>query len=454
MSIGLFVIYVFLQKFCYHTINDLYNNEKYNNKHHTKQKLNATTSLLIDKGNILLLQQECPKKVFQQQQQQHLIQSLFDYYINEYDFFHHGGIIIYFHIAKTGGTTIRKFIRKYQQLINSTIINKEEHLLTFKRIYSLQQLKKNMPIYMKTYLNQQQYDHHQQSKQKQLNPRRRILFLELHGNFADPVPGMIEFESIIQSLRNYVATCYNSTSSSTNDEVNHQPKTQPLIFFFTLLRSPIHFYVSYFNAFKRPQCKYSYCHFPTVFEMTESTLLQTALYNHQCFYLYQHYNIQLKNHKIHNYTGFQSIIHNNNKTIEACQLTHQYMYQYMDYIGITETISNETLPLLLSMINPTIKKQSTSDQDSRRDSIISSSSQYSSLPFARKTLETLLERINHMNTTNDTVDVLTSNQNPNLGFSLKDVSINGIKHLQELSSYDKFMYDCAIQNFNLSSTLY
>lgn len=265
------------------------------------------------------------------------------------------------------------------------------------------------------------------------NRTRTVLFIELHGGFGDPVPGIVKIESMLQQLQNYTQH-YNSNNEQFGASVvTNSPrkvKKKPISFVFTTLRDPLKFYISYFKFFKHPGCKTRYCSFPIVQEINEASLLESSIYNHQCFYLYKHYNITTNTRS--NYIEYSNLIkYHNSEALEACRLTHQYMYQYMDYISITETLSSETLPLLFSMLMP--RRNLSRKRQKQR--------------MGRVTFQSVKYQMDRFLSGN------TIEHNKNSGFDKNWVSPNGLRYLRELSSYDQFMYDCAIKNFNLLSSI-
>ena len=160
-----------------------------------------------------------------------------DLYFNELLLLHHfpfgankGGLVIFYHLPKTGGTFIR------DTLINANI--------PIERVFSTKQLLGN------------KYGERIQKILSGLTTE--LLVLELHGRFVG-IPQLPIRQWRDTALRHNVP-----------------------FFAFTLLRDPVAFHDSYFAFFHRKGCQQRWCEPMTYDEMSESHLLESLVPNKQC----------------------------------------------------------------------------------------------------------------------------------------------------------------------------
>lgn len=138
---------------------------------------------------------------------------------------HVSGVILFYHVPKTGGTTIEK-------LFNTT------------RVFSINQFLNLWDTKVKSILSRQQQE---------------LFFIELHGNIAG-IQAWSHHIHLYQSLANIHGTNF---------------------FAFTLIREPIAFTVSYFTYFHHPSCEARWCE-ADLYDLTETNLLQAGIHNRQC----------------------------------------------------------------------------------------------------------------------------------------------------------------------------
>jgi hypothetical protein len=202
-----------------------------------------------------------------------------------------GGLVVFLHVAKTGGTTVRK---NFEHVPN----------VLLRRVYDEQELQATQPR-IQSYLSQR-------------NKTGRTMLLEIHGNHGEPMT-VFDIHQYIQQWR--------ALAAANNKHV----------FVFTLLRDPLAFSVSYFNFFKHPGCNYEWCDRPLVPALTEANLLETAIPNHQCQYLARSTNNKAANAA-------------NPVTSTECEAVYTMLTADADWVGTTEAMQTSTLPLLSYMI--------------------------------------------------------------------------------------------------------
>jgi hypothetical protein len=211
-----------------------------------------------------------------------------------------GGILIFIHIAKTGGSSIREGFRKIPNINVKRIMNEAQ--LNGKR--------EKIDWYVSSKNN----------KSTISGGREKVLLLEIHGHHGEPM-SIFQMHPYIQYWKSQAA------------------KNQKNVFVFTLFREPAAFHLSYFTFFRHPNCQELWCDRP-VLPQTEAHLIQSMIPNHQCQYLARTFN---KN--------------NNNSTLMAilvteteCKTVQTLLHQDVDWIGTTDSLSQTTLPLLTYIV--------------------------------------------------------------------------------------------------------
>jgi hypothetical protein len=221
------------------------------------------------------------------------------------DFTYHGGftnVMLFFHIAKTGGTTIRNNFQS-------------NHLfphVAFKTIYNYTEWDYITPI--ATGLLNGTYTHINGPN----NTKQNTLFIEIHGLHA---PGLPTLEPFLQYWRNL-------TTQHTSSQ----------FFAFTIVREPLSFAVSNFNFFFAEPCSFEKC-WSKLYEPTESNMLLTIRPNYQCLLMtYDHPNIFVRQNETEV------------KHFSTCEGAYNRWRQLLDWMGTTEAMSVETLPLLTQIL--------------------------------------------------------------------------------------------------------
>lgn len=212
-----------------------------------------------------------------------------------------GGIIIFLHVPKTGGTTIR---RTYQNRDHVTYLfsNRRDKYDTL--VPRVNEWVQTGPS----------------NNEKAGNSGHRIGILEIHAR-NNPT-----FLSICDQLHQWKATA----------------KEHKVPFFaFTVLREPERFGLSYFNYYHGMRWEKRRFEFLPSPNMTDANFIRTMHSNPQCLFLARSEQAYQKN--------FPEL--RQNLTRGECNQAYDCLRQTMDWIGTTERLINETLPLLHQLID-------------------------------------------------------------------------------------------------------
>jgi len=259
----------------------------------------------------------------------------------------HGGFVLFLHVPKTGGTTIRDALMQYDQV--------QYHFVSGRKLFDEAHIKA-----MK-YLNTVSLS----SKNKK--KRRRTFFLEIHGRDS---PHLLELVDTIQIYRRMA-----------------QEHDVP-VFMFSMLREPISFALSYFNFFHVQRGPNPY--FRQV-EPTETNLLEYSLYNPQCLFLARG-EMSLRQRppqqrRRHDYGYEEDKVM---PSVEECRLVQDALKNHMDWVGVTEQLNQTTLPLLRQILvvgdNPSTSSSSILSFPTKR---VSHRGRNESLALADVSLSTL-----------------------------------------------------------------
>ena len=201
-----------------------------------------------------------------------------------------GGVIIFWHLAKTGGTTVRKQCATLPGVDYMMLVTPQDYeggaqtiadRLTPLSVANTGGTSEN-EIYRTETENVDQHNH----------SRSHTLFVELHGMNSPTVLGM---EPHLQQWR----------------QLSEQHGTP--LFIFTILREPVSYSISFFNFF----------HQHVTEQPSEYDLMRNS-FNRQC-------------HTLAAPPG---------QSRTACAQLYHKFYQYFDWVGTTESLTTETLPLL------------------------------------------------------------------------------------------------------------
>lgn len=199
------------------------------------------------------------------------------------------GLIFFLHIPKTGGTTIRLNLEKFDDRIQYVFA-------------------KNYSTYLDTAPKVEDVILHGTID-------GRVLVYEIHATTAP------SFYQLRNRLRRWKETAAR----------NNVP-----VFFFTVLRESVSFAISHFSFFhlQKRNPTFERCN------ATEANFLRLSLYNPQCQFLFKG-EASLRAQK-----PTQKVVRP-----EDCQDVQDHMLEIFDWIGSTETLSNETLPLLSRLLD-------------------------------------------------------------------------------------------------------
>lgn len=193
-----------------------------------------------------------------------------------------GGVIVFWHNAKTGGTTVRKQCGSLPGVDYMLLIKPEDyygggHVISER-------------------LSASPGDYKPEDDPTNKHNPNRTLFVEMHGMNA---PTVLDMESHLQRWR-YLSKLHGTP-----------------LFVFTLLREPVPYSLSYFNFF----------HQDSVRQSTQTDLLR-ASFSRQCHTL--------------------AAAPGHNKRI--CALLYKKFYELFDWVGTTEKLTTQTLPLLQHLL--------------------------------------------------------------------------------------------------------
>lgn len=216
-----------------------------------------------------------------------------------------GGLIIFFHVAKNGGTTIRKFLESYQhvQVIWKPQSSFIYHLLLMKQI--VENIVTPQP-----------------SNDKQNTTTTTTTVVEIH---LGPDLTLDEMEPALTNLRHRA-------------RVNQVP-----FFVFTVVREPLSYAISFYNYQNIPtNSGFHNPRFAVGTPGSEDDFVHLSLANPQCLFFCRG--------EIATTTWYSWLQTHPMVTDRECQQTYMRLTCTMDWIGTMEQLSTTTLPLLAYLL--------------------------------------------------------------------------------------------------------
>lgn len=206
-----------------------------------------------------------------------------------------GGVIIFWHLAKTGGTSVRKQCATLPGVDYMMLVTPQDYEGGAQTIADRLTPPRSLANSGDT-LETEMYQTETENVDKHNHSRSHTLFVELHGMNSPTVLGM---ESHLQQWR----------------QLSEQHGTP--LFIFTILREPVSYSISFFNFFHQQVTEQ-----PSEFDLMRNS------FNRQC-------------HTLAAPPG---------QSRTACAQLYHKFYQYFDWVGTTESLTTATLPLLQHLL--------------------------------------------------------------------------------------------------------
>uniref|UniRef100_A0A7S3PUK3 Sulfotransferase domain-containing protein n=1 Tax=Chaetoceros debilis TaxID=122233 RepID=A0A7S3PUK3_9STRA len=250
-----------------------------------------------------------------------------------------GGVVIFYHVAKTGGSTIRNLFRKQ--------IKRKKSYFLYRRLKNNADRKQKAADVDDSNFGKdddvdvgddnvgdddedipesascvdgtlnwlRSIDKKVMKRLKSVPHSTKHLLLEVHGANL----GMKGFAPFIQKWRK-------------TSQVHGKP-----FFAFTIVRDPLPFAISYFKMYHH-DCPHDWCEHDQFKDATVDNFVRSIIPNRQCFLLSHRSAVE----------GMDSSFYSKCKVTEkGCDdLYIQTMKENLDWIGRTEELSSETIPLL------------------------------------------------------------------------------------------------------------
>ena len=236
-----------------------------------------------------------------------------------------GGVVAFYHVAKTGGSTIRGFLERLSR----------ERSSEFRYIRFTNGPDRNIQATNETTTTSGSRCVPSGRKKSKMRTFHESIKTRLLSNSTEPQKTLLfKWHGESMGLKNLAPYIQQWRSMS------HTHNTP--FFAFALVRDPIPFAVSCFKFFHLG-CELSWCEHDQYDNATEDNLLLSVKPNQQCFLL---------THTSANERMHPSFYQQCKVTQNACEATYKTMKDSLDWIGTTEKLSTETMPLLSYLLEP------------------------------------------------------------------------------------------------------
>jgi hypothetical protein len=236
--------------------------------------------------------------------------------------FRNGGVVLFYHSPKTGGMSVRHNFQNISYNIHHEMLGYNGKSLTGSSDsgHGSSRHSSGWSTIVDGFLTRNRND--------KLSTDTDILFLELHG----PTHSVLQLYTELQRWRRLA--------------VIHDTG----FFAWSLVREPVAFSVSYFNFFWAAPCLFdSGCPYK-LYRATTENLLFTSKPNLQCLY-WSRSDVTWRLFKDHHDKKDPEAVAYPTATDMECQAVRTVLLEEMDWVGTTEKLSQETLPLLAYMLS-------------------------------------------------------------------------------------------------------
>jgi hypothetical protein len=260
--------------------------------------------------------------------------------INKPHFKARGGVIIFYHVAKTGGSTCREWFEWLREKSERKEIAQK---IKYKRFGGVGISEKSADGTISGPGGN--INHVKVSNECNLDPTyaeinymNKFVMKRLLNNQYLGTTYLIEIHGANFGLK---------TLSLQLDRWRKMAEKKHKIFFaFSLVREPISFSSSYFKFYYRGHCdpnKFDFCESDSDLykDPTEENIVLSTRANRQCFFL---------NHKSAIEGTHASFYDKCKVSMDDCTEMYSIMRKSLDWIGITENLSSETLPLMQELL--------------------------------------------------------------------------------------------------------
>jgi hypothetical protein len=323
--------------------------------------------------------------------------------------FANGGVVIFYHSPKTGGMTVRA---NFQDKLhpNDNIIH---HQMLGYNGKSLQGHSKIIDGFLT------------QNRRDKLSLDTQVLFLELHG----PTQSVLQLYTELQRWRRLA--------------VQHDTG----FFAWSLVREPLSFSVSYFNFFWASPCLFeSGCPYK-LHAPTEENYLSTHKPNVQCLY-WSRSDVTWRSFIYHDVSDpMQTAWPVATET--ECQAVEQVLLQEMDWVGTTDKLSQETLPLLAYMLSSSSANVAlqTEPEEEEQEAVGDAS-----ITAAAKTANADDHQSRSNKNTHKKADLAVFNSvaaQKEAVITVESLQPSTVDYIRSINTYDQAIYEAVVKEFTM-----